>query len=96
MKLEIVHAPSNPNWWKVTITVVDAEDFPTTRIFQDPRDYPESPDYVLFPANCTYISNVFTSQRTAKHWSTMQVDALAAALLEWRNPATKEIQFRYI
>jgi len=96
MKLELIHAPTKRDWWRITITVVDKEDFPTTRIFQDHHDYPASPEYVLFPANCNYITNVLSTQRAAKHWSANQVSALAVALLEWRNPREKKIQFRYI
>jgi len=96
MKLEIMHAPTKPDWWRITITVVDKEDFPTVRIFQDHHDYPAGPDFVLFPANCNYVTNVLSTERAAKQWAANQVSALAAALLEWRNPPHKEVQLRYI
>jgi len=96
MKLELIQAPTKPDWWRITITVVDKEDFTTVRIFQDHHDYPTSVDYILFPSNCNYITNVLSTERAAKQWAANQVSALAAALLEWRNPREKEIQFRYI
>jgi len=96
MKLEIMHTPTKPDSWRITITVADKEDFPTVRIFQDHYDYPAGPHFVLFPANCNFVTNVLSTERAAEHWSAMQVSALATALSEWRHYPTKEIQFRYI
>jgi len=96
MKLEIAHTPIKPDWWRIAITVLDREDFPTVKIFQDHHDYPGNDRYALFPGKCNYITNVLSTKRAASHWSAMQVSALSAALLEWRNPIEKEVQLRYI
>jgi len=96
MKLELIYAPTKPDWWRITITVVEKEDFPTVKIFQDHHDYPAGPDYVLFPSNCNYITNVLSTETAVKRWTDNQVNALAAALLQWRSPRGKEVQLRYI
>ncbi len=96
MKLGMHCVPNKKQSWRVTITVLDREDFPTKDIFQDHLNYPTSCNYSLFPGNCNYITNMLPNKRSALHWAREQVDQLQTYLQDWRNPPENETKTLYI
>lgn len=96
MKLQIYTIPNTSKTWRVTITVVDMEDFPTRKIFQHRYDFPTNGNYCLFPGNINYIMNSFPTKNEALQWATRQADQLRSLMTEWRNPPQNEIRTIYL
>lgn len=96
MKLQVNIDSAGKDAWKATVTVLDGEDFPTTKIFQNDRDFPGSQEYALVPGTSNSVSNLFLSSDIAERWAKRQIHYLQGYLKEWRRPTQMQSRICYI
>lgn len=96
MKIQIICRSVEGGFYKVSITVMDSEDFPTELIFQHERDFPGISKFTLTPGSTDTINNIFHHPSIAERWAERQVGCLQEHLKKWRRPDELQNRIMYI
>ena len=83
MKIKVSFKQDESKWTICTLTVIDAEDFPSRRIFRGTTDYPDELSYLLAPAVTNIIRKQFQDPVQAKAWANVQLEAIRVRLHNW-------------
>ena len=85
MKLKVEFRKLDDASINVSLTVVDAQDYPTECIFMSENEHPADGHFSLLAGHYSTIKQNAFSGADALAWAEAQKDALARKLKDWRD-----------